>query len=330
MIYQLLLTGRTFIMADKNNHPNKQPATALVLSGGGAKGAFQAGALDVLRETGFTFDAISGVSVGSLNGAMLATGQFDSLIKVWTDITPDKILRKHSLLKLAQRYVSYKIGFSDPPVSRYHNKPLQELMKQYLLGKKVSLPFHFGYVKLESGQYVQATIRRTGDHQITQDDLNRLLASTAIPVYFNPTHIGDSTAVDGGLRNISPIREVLPYEPDRMIIIPTEPVGKDPGNTDVRDIFDIAFRSIDIMLNEIFNEDIDRFLTVNRLVQQAETKNLVLTKSDGSSYQYIEPIMIDPKEPLGDALNFDNNRIRDMIDRGRRRAKEILAGKQLT
>ncbi len=57
--------------------------TALVLPGGGAKGAFQAGVLQVLREQGFTYDVISGISVGSLNGAMLATDQFDTMIEVW-------------------------------------------------------------------------------------------------------------------------------------------------------------------------------------------------------------------------------------------------------
>jgi NTE family protein len=316
-------------MENDNNQSPDRSTTALVLSGGGAKGAFQVGALEVLRNHGLTFDAISGISVGSLNGAMLATDQFEALLGVWQDLTPNKILRKNSLVMLARRFLSYKLGLSDPPVSRYHNKPLQRLMKEYLLDKKVNRPFHFGYVKLESGQYIQAIIRHTGDHTIDQADLDRLLASTAIPVYFNPVKIGGANAVDGGLRNISPIKEVLPYQPDRMVIIPTEPFEQDPKPTKVRDILDIAFRSIEIMLDEIFKEDIDRFLTVNRLVRQAESKNLSLTKSDGSSYKYIEPILIDPAEPLGDALDFDNKRIQNLIAQGRERAQEILGNQDL-
>lgn len=310
-----------------NNEPNNQPqnpTTSLVLSGGGAKGAFQAGVMEVLRNAGYSFDAISGVSVGALNGAMLATGQFDELLDVWQKITPERVLRKTSLLTLARQFIVYKLGLGDPPVSRYNNEPLQQLMDHYLKGKKVTLPFHFGYVKLESGQYVKATVRRTDEHTIDRDDLKRILASTAIPVNFNPVSIGDFTAVDGGLRNISPIKEVLPYKPDQIIIIPTEPVNKDPGTTQVRDILEIAFRSIDIMLNEIFHEDIDRFLAVNRLVKQAEAEGLTLTKSDGTSYRYIKPIIIDPKEPLGSALDFENRRIRKMIDTGRDRAREVL------
>lgn len=300
--------------------------TALVLSGGGAKGAFQAGALEVLREAGFTYNAISGISVGSLNGVMLATDQFDKLIKIWQGITTDKVYNKTSLVALARRYLSYKLGLSAPPVSRFHNKPLKELMQRHLLDKKVTLPFHFGYVKLESGVYVQAVVRRSGNHKIDHADLDRLLASTAIPVYFNPVDIGSSTAVDGGLRNISPIKEVLPYNPDRMVIIPTEPFGSDPGTTEVRDIIEIAFRSIDIMLDEIFQEDIDRFLVANRLVQQAESEGLTLTKSDGTPYKYIKPVLIDPERPLGDSVDFDNRRIREMMDYGRERAQEVLDG----
>lgn len=307
-----------------NSKQSQNLTTALVLSGGGAKGAFQAGALEVLRNAGYSFDTISGVSVGALNGIMLATGQFDELLEVWQEITPEKVLRKTSFLTLARQYLFYKMGFGSPPVSRYNNEPLQHLMNYYLKDKKVTLPFHFGYVKLESGTYVKATVRRTDDHTIDQADLKRILASTAIPVYFNPVRIGNFTAVDGGLRNISPIKEVLPYKPDQMIIIPTEPVNKDPGTTKVRDILEIAFRSIDIMLDEIFQEDIDRFLVANRLVKQAEAEGLILRKSDGSPYHYIEPIIIAPEEPLGNAIDFDNQRIRVLMDKGRNRAHKIL------
>lgn len=298
--------------------------TALVLSGGGSKGAYQAGVLEVLAEAGFGYEAISGVSVGSLNGAMLATGQLDELINVWQTITPEKVLRKHSLVSLARQYLIYKIGVGAPPVSRYNNSPLQQLMRKHLVGRSIKIPFHFGYVKLESGKYIQAVIRRTDGHLIDPSDLDRLLASTAIPVYFNPVHIGDSTAVDGGLRNISPIKEALPYNPDRMVIIPTQPVDREPAAKDLRDILDIAFRSINIMLDEIFHGDIDRFLGINRLAKQAEAEDLELRKSDGSPYKYIEPLIIDPKEPLGDGLDFSNRRVRQMIDLGRKRAREVL------
>lgn len=298
--------------------------TALVLSGGGTRGAFQAGALEVLKQSGYSFDVISGMSAGALNGVMCATGQFGVMLEAWNELTAGQVMSRNSLPGMALRYLLYQVGLADPPVSRFNNKPLQEMMERYLLGKEVKHPFHFGYVKLESGEYVRAGIPHEEGHTIGRDDLQELLASTAIPVIFNPVEIGGDTAVDGGLRNISPIREVLPYHPGRVILIPTEPVGQKPAHANVRDILDIAFRSIYIMLDEIFEEDIDRFLTVNRLVQQAAEAGCTLTRSDGTAYKYFEPLLIDPAKPLGDALDFDRQTLRERMEHGRQRAREVL------
>jgi len=303
---------------------NGNSKTALVLSGGGAKGAFQIGALNVLRDEGFNYDAISGVSVGALNGAMLATDQFEKLVSIWEKITPEKVVREHSLFKIARQYLAYKIGIGRPPVSKYDNGPLHRLMREHLLGKRAKLPFHFGYVILETGRYVNAVIQWNGNHKIDEGDINRVLASTAIPAIFNPSSIGDKQGVDGGVRNISPIADVLPYNPDRMIIIPTEPVGEEKEHEETRDIISIAFRAINIMLDEIFNEDIDRFLTINSLVKQAEDKDLVLKKDNGTPYKYIEPVIIAPEKSLGSSLNFENRNVRRMMEIGAQRAREVL------
>lgn len=69
----------------------KKLKNALVLSGGGFKGAFQIGALDYLREAGLVdpklrFDVIAGISAGALNGAFVATGQYDFLQSIWRRI----------------------------------------------------------------------------------------------------------------------------------------------------------------------------------------------------------------------------------------------------
>ena len=57
---------------------------ALVLSGGGAKGAFQFMAEKYAREVkGYRWDIIAGVSVGALNGTMLAMGKYKQLEDIW-------------------------------------------------------------------------------------------------------------------------------------------------------------------------------------------------------------------------------------------------------
>ena len=55
----------------------------LALEGGGAKGAFHVGALDAFFERGYRFDMIMGTSIGALNGAMVAEGEFDTLKRLW-------------------------------------------------------------------------------------------------------------------------------------------------------------------------------------------------------------------------------------------------------
>ena len=69
----------------------KKIKNALVLSGGGFKGAFQIGALDYLRETGkidadLHFDVIAGISAGALNGSFIAAQQYDVLKSIWRRI----------------------------------------------------------------------------------------------------------------------------------------------------------------------------------------------------------------------------------------------------
>lgn len=55
----------------------------LVLAGGGAKGAYQIGAWKAMQEIGVTFNAITGVSIGAINGALIAQGDFDRAVELW-------------------------------------------------------------------------------------------------------------------------------------------------------------------------------------------------------------------------------------------------------
>lgn len=65
---------------------------ALCLQGGGAKGAFQAGALKALFERGYRFDCAVGASVGSLNAAMVCLGKVDELYRVWEELDFSDVL----------------------------------------------------------------------------------------------------------------------------------------------------------------------------------------------------------------------------------------------
>ena len=64
---------------------------AVVLSGGGARGAYQAGAWKALRELDYQFDIVTGTSVGALNAAMMASGDFERAIMLWQEISPEAV-----------------------------------------------------------------------------------------------------------------------------------------------------------------------------------------------------------------------------------------------
>ena len=95
----------------------KKTKTALVLSGGGFKGAFQIGALDYLREAGLVdpnlhFDVIAGISAGALNGAFIATRQYELLKTIWRRIEEEGsqvIYSSEFLNEAGEPQISYEI-----------------------------------------------------------------------------------------------------------------------------------------------------------------------------------------------------------------------------
>jgi hypothetical protein len=75
---------------------------ALVLGGGGAKGAYQVGCWQALREAGVErFDAVAGTSVGALNAVLVAQDDFDTAQRVWREMRFDRVLRWHWHVALA-------------------------------------------------------------------------------------------------------------------------------------------------------------------------------------------------------------------------------------
>ena len=288
--------------------------TALVLSGGGALGAFEVGAEKYAREVkGYHWDIISGVSAGALNGAMLAAGRYQRLYELWNTISNDQV---------------YTGGFNLPSIikllfgarSFYGNLPLQKLIAQEMASIQFQVELRFGAVSLDSGEYVQFD-------QNTPELDKALLASTAIPVVWSPVDVSPAlrNMVDGGVRHTSPIGGVLDFEPDEVVIINCQSSSgvppANPGN-----IVQIAQRSIDILLNGIFASDVTEFLRINQLVQQAQAQGVTLyNPRNGRPYKYFEYKLIEPVAPLGDGLDFSQPSVQRSLQAGLRRARQVLS-----
>lgn len=82
----------------------------LVLEGGGAKGAYHAGAVKALMENGYNFDGVMGTSIGALNGVMIAQNDFEECYRLWYNINPSQILDLND--NEMEKYFEKRMDFS--------------------------------------------------------------------------------------------------------------------------------------------------------------------------------------------------------------------------
>ena len=288
--------------------------TALIMSGGGAKGAFQAAAEKYAREEkGYHWDIIAGVSVGALNGAMLSMEKYARLWQIWNSISDDQVytggFNLWSVIKLAFGAKSF-----------YGNEPLWKMLQAELDPSLVKADLRVGSVSLVSGEYVQFT------H--TEPQLARaVLASTVMPVIWTPVDISSlyRSMVDGGVRNITPIGDVLDSDPDEVVIINCGPETETVLANPPANVVEIGMRTLDILLNEVFRQDMDNFQRINGLVKEAGAQGVTLhDPNSGKPFKYFECKIIEPVSPLDDTLDFSQPSIQRSIKAGWDRAKEIF------
>lgn len=80
---------------------------SLVLEGGGAKGAYQVGAIKALKECGYEFDSIIGTSIGALNSAFICQGDIDKLDELWQTLSFQDLMDINN--ELAESLISMKL-----------------------------------------------------------------------------------------------------------------------------------------------------------------------------------------------------------------------------
>jgi predicted acylesterase/phospholipase RssA len=186
------------------HQPRWRNYTAFVLSGGGARGALQVGALRALLEHGERPDLVIGTSIGAWNGAWLAMGptqeRIEMMASVWASIHPMQVLLGRDrvpsaapqqaangiLMLTAARNVTR--GNS----SLYGDVGLHLLLNRYYSGVT--------FEGLETPLYVIAANLTDGARKIFSSGPigPALLASSAIPGIFPPVRIDDATYIDGG------------------------------------------------------------------------------------------------------------------------------------
>jgi len=287
--------------------------TALVLSGGGAKGAFQFMAEKYAREgKGYKWDIIAGVSVGALNGTMLAMEKYQRLEEVWKTISNDKVFTGKMNF-----WAGIRLIFGAKSV--YSNKPLRRMIDKEIDPDEVKKDLRIGVVSLQTGGYM---IFRPKDPGFKK----AVLASTAIPIIWAPVEISPTQKdmVDGGVRNISPLGDVLDDDPDEVVIINCDPSDPPKRKKPFKNVLDIGKHSLEIALNEIVVTDVREFIRINKNVEEAAEKGVTLHNENGKPYKHYEYKIIEPDEPLDDSLDFSREATERSMEAGWKKAKKVL------
>lgn len=286
---------------------------ALVLSGGGAKGAFQFAAEKYSREVkGYKWSVIAGVSVGALNGTLLAMEKYERLDELWKNITREDVMTGE-----LNFWAILKMFFGAKSI--YGNDPLWKLIQEEVEPERVKSDLRIGAVSLQTGEYRRFKPEDPGFKKA-------VLASTAIPIVWAPIDVLPDcpSMVDGGVRNVSPLGDVLDTEPDEVVIINCGPRKPPPRVDPMRNVLEIGKRALDIALNEIFMTDVREFIRINRNVSEASDKGVTLHNEEGKEFKHYEYKIIEPDEPLDDTLDFSREALERSMSIGLEKAKEVL------
>jgi len=230
-----------------SSYGSRSDHTLLVLQGGGALGAYQAGVYEALAENGFAPDWVTGVSIGAINAAIIAGNPVElraaRLREFWEEVSsglpliPPRILdplRRTLNLVSASAAMSFGVPHFfyprvPPPIfapkgtaaalSFYDMTPLRDTLGrlvQFDLINARETRLALGAVEVTSGnsQYFDNYRPETGDIAA-----EHVMASAALPPGFAPIRVGGKFYWDGGLVSNSPLWYVLDEAPDLEALV---------------------------------------------------------------------------------------------------------------
>lgn len=280
----------------------------VVLSGGGAKGSGQLGMIKYAYEKGIRPDFISAISVGSLNATLWAQEEnLDLLENLWQGIKGNSDIYRKNWLRPCKLYRSL-----------FDNKPLKRKIKKYVDTEKLKnspIEMQIGVVQLQSGAYMIVD-----KSNANYKDL--LLASTAIPVIFPAVRWQGNEYVDGGVRNVAPLKQAIDFGCTTIYIFHCFSLEIVPEEKKIKNLVDIGIRSFAVMFNEILKNDIK---AVERINQAVRAKAMF----PGKNYRLVKIVIVEPPvdQQFGFELDFSPSGIAENIELGYEIAKNILDGK---
>lgn len=271
---------------------------ALVLSGGGSKGSWQAGAIKALADSSWGkkgFDFISGTSVGAINAAGLGMFRKEALRSaaiilegLWYDRL--KIWRL--------KFPWYICGLWSPSLGT--NKPLEKFLDKNLNVediRKSDVDLCFSAVDIESGE-----LKRFGKD--TKDIKGAVMASASFPLAFPLREVGRRLYTDGGVRDIAPLKPAIDAGANEIVVLMTDNPF-DAGEIEApTNALSMGMRIVNLLTTEVLLNDIRRCYKINEQIIHHPGKKKVLVHTYW------------PEEPLADSLNFKTKIMRRQIEQG--------------
>ena len=284
---------------------------AAAFSGGGRKGAFQAGMLFEIAERDALpeYLVLGGTSVGAIAAAHLAAAPMGALktavetyADFWLALSGNEAVYEHWFLIRELAGILYRDAF-------YDSTPLQDYLKKNVDQAGIQ----------SSGRKlrINAVGYGSGEHRVideTEDDLWQwVVASSAFPGFLLPMRRDDELWIDGGVRVMTPLKALIEAgatDIDVFLASPLKQKGMNPNDneagTDVTGL-SVALRALDLMTHELFLRDIKDCLRCNRLVAAGLEPDK----------KHIDLRVFAPTQHVDNSLDFDPSVTRELFDHGR-------------
>ena len=310
-----------------------RPKTALVLPGGGARGAFQVGVLKAVAElcprgSVNPFGIISGTSAGAVNSIVLAAKArrfrvaVAELERVWSQFRCHHVYRTDNLtmLKSSLHWLAAIIlgGFLvGTPRSLLDNAPLRSLLSRNIRFPRIRDAIDNGWldaVAVTAAGYGSA--RSTSFFQATQQqpewsrtrragirgrlNLDHVMGSIAVPMIFPPVKIDGEYFGDGAMRQATPLSPAVHLGADRILVVGVrnEVVDATPdptGEPTFPSFAQIAGYMLDTLFMDGLYSDLERMTRINQLIDSVPPE-----KRDGpmARLRAIDTMVIVPSDDL--------------------------------
>ncbi|MDW7667380.1 MAG: patatin-like phospholipase family protein [Bacillota bacterium] len=218
----------------------------LVFEGGGAKGAYQIGVWKYLNEINIKIDGVVGTSVGAINSAAFAMGNIDSAVKMWSDLSIEKIVKGETkrdnlpsefdrdlvndIDKLEEYFLNNKNGLDITPMKEMLKKSINE---KIIRNSKIDLG-------LVTYNLTKRKLQEIFLEDIKVGSLYKyIMASSYLPV-FKAEKIDGDYFIDGGFFNNLPINLLTKKGYKKIISVRLRPDEYDYSNYRNVDIIDIS------------------------------------------------------------------------------------------